>query len=391
MAHEFIYQAYKLKRIYPPDKTVLENISLSFYPGAKIGVLGSNGAGKSSLLKIMAGLDDGLPGRSPADRRVHRRVPGTGAAARSRQGRQGQRHGRRRRSPVRSSTNTTRSWPSGPTPTPTTTRSASSRRCSKTRSPPPTPGRSNATSRSPWTRCAARPTTPTSTCCRAVSGVASRCVASCSRARPAAARRADQPPRRRVGRLARAIPRRLRRHRRRHHPRPLLPRQRRQVDPRTRARQGSAVRGQLLVVARAEAGAPRARRARQRRPQADPRPRARVGPHGPEGPPGQGQGAPHRLREAACRGQGGRVAGLLAPDHDPSRPPSRRPGDRGREPAQGLRRQAAHRRPVVHVAARRHRRHHRPERRRQVDAVQDARRSRSARLRARSRSATPST
>ena len=62
MAHEFIYQAYKLARHYPPDKTVLENISLSFYPGAKIGVLGSNGAGKSSLLKIMAGLDDGYQG-----------------------------------------------------------------------------------------------------------------------------------------------------------------------------------------------------------------------------------------------------------------------------------------------------------------------------------------
>jgi sulfate-transporting ATPase len=64
MAHEFIYQAYKLKRVYPPDKTVLENISLSFYPGAKIGVLGSNGAGKSSLLKIMAGLDDGFQGEA---------------------------------------------------------------------------------------------------------------------------------------------------------------------------------------------------------------------------------------------------------------------------------------------------------------------------------------
>jgi energy-dependent translational throttle protein EttA len=64
MAHEFIYQAYKLNRIYPPDKTVLENISLSFYPGAKIGVLGSNGAGKSSLLKIMAGLDDGYSGEA---------------------------------------------------------------------------------------------------------------------------------------------------------------------------------------------------------------------------------------------------------------------------------------------------------------------------------------
>ena len=64
MAHEFIYTCYKLARFYPPDRTVLENISLSFYPGAKIGVLGSNGAGKSSLLKIMAGLDDGYTGEA---------------------------------------------------------------------------------------------------------------------------------------------------------------------------------------------------------------------------------------------------------------------------------------------------------------------------------------
>ncbi len=64
MAHEFIYTCYKLARHYPPDRTVLENISLSFYPGAKIGVLGANGAGKSSLLRIMAGLDDGYTGEA---------------------------------------------------------------------------------------------------------------------------------------------------------------------------------------------------------------------------------------------------------------------------------------------------------------------------------------
>ena len=64
MAPQFIYTCYKLGRFYPPDRTVLENISLSFYPGAKIGVLGSNGAGKSSLLKIMAGLDDGYQGEA---------------------------------------------------------------------------------------------------------------------------------------------------------------------------------------------------------------------------------------------------------------------------------------------------------------------------------------
>ncbi|MEP7112317.1 MAG: energy-dependent translational throttle protein EttA [Ilumatobacteraceae bacterium] len=64
MAHEFIYTCYKLARVHPPDRTVLENISLSFYPGAKIGVLGANGAGKSSLLRIMAGLDDGYSGEA---------------------------------------------------------------------------------------------------------------------------------------------------------------------------------------------------------------------------------------------------------------------------------------------------------------------------------------
>ena len=64
MAHEFIYTCYKLARHYPPDRTVLENISLSFYPGAKIGVIGPNGSGKSSLLRIMAGLDDGYSGEA---------------------------------------------------------------------------------------------------------------------------------------------------------------------------------------------------------------------------------------------------------------------------------------------------------------------------------------
>ena len=64
MPHEFIYTTYKLARHYPPDRTVLENISISFYPGAKIGVIGPNGAGKSSLLRIMAGLDDGFSGEA---------------------------------------------------------------------------------------------------------------------------------------------------------------------------------------------------------------------------------------------------------------------------------------------------------------------------------------
>ena len=57
MSSQYIYTMYKLSRIHPPDKTVLKDISLSFYPGAKIGVLGLNGTGKSTLLRIMAGRD----------------------------------------------------------------------------------------------------------------------------------------------------------------------------------------------------------------------------------------------------------------------------------------------------------------------------------------------
>jgi sulfate-transporting ATPase len=61
---EYIYTMYKLSRVHPPDKTVLKDISLSFYPGAKIGVLGLNGTGKSTLLRIMAGRDTEFRGEA---------------------------------------------------------------------------------------------------------------------------------------------------------------------------------------------------------------------------------------------------------------------------------------------------------------------------------------
>ena len=57
MGAEFIYTCYKLARFYPPDRTVLENISLSFYPGAKIGVLFQNDDYGKDYLK---GFEDGL-------------------------------------------------------------------------------------------------------------------------------------------------------------------------------------------------------------------------------------------------------------------------------------------------------------------------------------------
>tara|TARA_B100001179_G_scaffold215785_1_gene186255 strand:- start:1222 stop:2895 length:1674 start_codon:yes stop_codon:yes gene_type:complete len=64
MATEFIFTMRNLGRFYPPDREVLKDVTLAFYPGAKIGVLGHNGAGKSSVLKIMAGLDDGFTGEA---------------------------------------------------------------------------------------------------------------------------------------------------------------------------------------------------------------------------------------------------------------------------------------------------------------------------------------
>ena len=61
---EFIFTMQGVTKVHPPDKRVLENIHLSFYPGAKIGVIGANGSGKSSLLRIMAGVDTQFAGEA---------------------------------------------------------------------------------------------------------------------------------------------------------------------------------------------------------------------------------------------------------------------------------------------------------------------------------------
>jgi ATP-binding cassette ChvD family protein len=64
MARQFVYFMQGLSKTYPPNRKVLDNIHLSFYPDAKIGVLGVNGSGKSTLLKIMAGLDKDYTGEA---------------------------------------------------------------------------------------------------------------------------------------------------------------------------------------------------------------------------------------------------------------------------------------------------------------------------------------
>ena len=61
---EFIFQMQDLRKVVPPKREILKGIWLSFFYGAKIGVLGHNGAGKSSLLRIMAGLDKDFSGEA---------------------------------------------------------------------------------------------------------------------------------------------------------------------------------------------------------------------------------------------------------------------------------------------------------------------------------------
>ena len=273
---------FKLSRIHPPDKRVLEDISLSFLPGAKIGVLGANGAGKSTLLRIMAGQDNDYLGEAQL-------APGATVGLLEQEP---------QLDPTRTCAATSRtafascatcsiastSWP----PT-TPRRPRTSSPASRTASTPPTPGSSTRTLEIAMDALRLPPGDADVT---TLSGGERRRVALCrlllDGARPAAARRADQPPRRRVRRLAREAPRGLQGHGRRGHPRPLLPRQRRRLDPRARPRPRHPVQGQLLRLARAEAGAAGPGGAPGDRPPAHDRPRARVGAPDAAGPPHQG-------------------------------------------------------------------------------------------------------
>ena len=61
---QYVYTMNGVGKIVPPKRQILKNIYLSFFPGAKIGVLGLNGSGKSTLLKIMAGIDTDIIGEA---------------------------------------------------------------------------------------------------------------------------------------------------------------------------------------------------------------------------------------------------------------------------------------------------------------------------------------
>src|SRR3989442_14379976 len=61
---QYVFTMNRVGKIVPPKRQILKDVSLSFFPGAKIGVLGVNGSGKSTLLKIMAGLDKDIEGEA---------------------------------------------------------------------------------------------------------------------------------------------------------------------------------------------------------------------------------------------------------------------------------------------------------------------------------------
>ena len=150
MSSQYIYSMYKLSRTHPPDKQVLKDISLSFFPGAKIGVLGLNGSGKSTLLRIMAGQDQDYRGEAQL-------APGATVGMLEQepqldesQGRARQRRGRRRRDaraarPLQRARRRT-----------TPTRPPTSSRACRTGSTRPTRGTSTPSSTRRWTRCASR-------------------------------------------------------------------------------------------------------------------------------------------------------------------------------------------------------------------------------------------
>ena len=296
MSSEYVFTMYGLSRVHPPDKEVLRDISLSFFPGAKIGVLGLNGSGKSTLLRIMAGIDTEFRGEA-------RLAPGAtvgparaGAPTRSRQGRARQRRrGCRRDACLLDRFNELAANYSDEN-------AAEFARVQE-----------QIDAADAWSldnkldiAMDALRLPPGDADVTKLSGGERRRVALCrlllAEPGPAAARRAHQPPRRGVGGLAREAPRGLPRHRRCGDPRPLLPRQRGRLDPGARPRPRDPVQGQLLELARAEASAAGDRGEARHRAQAHDRGRAGVGAPEPEGPAQAVQGAPEQLRAPARRG-----------------------------------------------------------------------------------------
>ena len=98
---QYIYTMIGVSKTVPPKRQIIKDISLSFFPGAKIGLLGLNGSGKSTVLRIMAGVDTDFQGEARAAARHQDRLPGAGTAARPEHDRARGGRTRRGRNPAR--------------------------------------------------------------------------------------------------------------------------------------------------------------------------------------------------------------------------------------------------------------------------------------------------
>ena len=345
---------YRADKFYGADRQVLASISLSFLPGAKIGVLGANGAGKSTLLRIMAGKEEtssgvaelapgatvGLleqePELDPA-KTVRENVEDGVRELRDLLDRFNVdlRELRRARRRLRFAARRAGGGAGSDRPPRRVGAGVPARPCDGR---PPRPGRRAGREHAVGRRAPARRPLP----------------AVALGAGSAAARRADEPSGRGIGLLAGALPRRLQGNRRRGHARSLLPRQRRRVDPRARPGPRHPLSGQLLGLARAEAGAPSSGGEDRICTPPHARARARMGASRAARAACQVEGASRRLREAA-RGRAEREARPRRDPH-PARPPPRRRGHRREGRLEGLRRPPPVRGPRVLAAACGHRR-----------------------------------
>ena len=360
-ARQFIYHMQGLSKTWPGGKKVLENIHLSFYPDAKIGVLGVNGSGKSTLLRIMAGIDtefvgegflaEGarvgyLPQEPPLDPSLD--VRGNvmlGVAAK--QAILDRYNELAMNYSDESADEMTRLQDEIEAQGLWDLDSQVEQAMDALGCPPDDSDVDHALGRRAPPR-------------RAVQAAARKAGA-------AAARRADEPSRRRDGQLAGRALAQLSRRDPDRHPRSLLPRQRDRLDPRARSRQGHPLRGQLLRLAEAEAEAAAAGEKRGHRAPARARRGERVDRGFAEGAAGQIEGAHRQIRgtgpEAERQGADDRA------DRHPRRRAARAERHRLRRSLEGFWRPVADRQALVPAAARRHRRRDRAERRGQDDAV----------------------
>ena len=390
MPHEFIYTTYKLARHYPPDKTVLENISISFYPGAKIGVIGSNGAGKSSLLRIMAGLDDGFTGEA-------RLTPGFTVGYLSQEPeldptkdvKGNVMDGVAEVQTLIDQYNAVMAAWSDPDADYEAIGAQQAALEDKIAAADAWNLERNVDIAMDALRCP-----PDDADVTTLSGGEKRRVALARLLlRHPDLLLLDEPTNHLDAESVDWLERFLQEYAGTvvaiTHDRYFLDHVAQWILELDRGR-GIPFEGNYSCWLEQKLARLAGEQRASRRPPADPRPRARMGPPRPARPPGQGQGPPRCLREAAGRGQRRPGRRPRARDRHPARAAPRRLGHRGQGPAQGLRRPDPHRGPDVLAAEGRHRRDHRRERGRQDDAVPDARRARSRPTPAASRSATPS-